>query len=162
MLPPALVGFFGAVIFGAILSSFNSGLHSCSTLYGLDIYRGMMRPDASDEETVRAGKRFGLILAIIAMALAPLIGGAEGLFDLMKKLAAVTNVPILAIIFMGMVTTSVSTKAAKISLFSGMGLFVLSTLILNNTIYGVELHWLHFTAINFAIMCVLMIVLSNV
>lgn len=162
VLPPALVGFFGAVIFGAILSSFNSGLHSCSTLYGLDIYRGIMRPDASDEETVRAGKRFGLILAIIAMALAPLIGGAEGLFDLMKKLAAVTNVPILAIIFMGMVTTSVSTKAAKISLFSGMGLFVLSTLILNNTIFGVELHWLHFTAINFVIMCVLMIVLSKV
>ncbi|MBT6769454.1 MAG: solute:sodium symporter family transporter, partial [Opitutales bacterium] len=153
--------FFGAVIFGAILSSFNSGLHSCSTLFGLDIYRGMMRPDATDEQTVKAGKYFGFVLAVVAMSLAPLIGRADGLFDLMKKLAAVTNVPILAIIFMGILTTGVSTKAAKISLFTGMGLFVVSSFILNNIFFGVEIHWLHVAGMNFAIMCVLMLVLSK-
>lgn len=162
VLPTALVGFFGAVIFGAILSSFNSILHSSATLFGLDIYRGMMRPNATDEETVRMGKRFGIILALIAMSLAPFIGKAEGLFDLMKKLAAVTNVPILAIIVMGMLTTRVSTKAAKISLFIGMGLFVVLSWIMGNVIGGVELHWLHVAGMNFAIICVLMLILSKV
>jgi SSS family solute:Na+ symporter len=161
VLPSYLVGFFGAVIFGAILSSFNSGLHSCSTLFGLDIYRGMMRPNATDEQTVKAGKYFGFVLALVAMSLAPLIGRADGLFDLMKKLAAVTNVPILAIIFMGILTTSVSTKAAKISLFTGMGLFVVSSFVLKNIFFGVEIHWLHVAGANFAIMCVLMLVLSK-
>ena len=33
VLPSYLVGFFGAVIFGAILSSFNSGLHSLSLIH---------------------------------------------------------------------------------------------------------------------------------
>ncbi len=162
VLPPALVGFFGAVIFGAILSSFNSILHSSSTLFGLDIYRGMIKPEATDEETVKVGKRFGIIMGLIAMSLAPFIGKAEGLFDLMKKLAAVTNVPILAIIVMGMLTTSVSTKAAKISLFTGMGLFVLLSWIMGNVVFGVEIHWLHIAGGNFVIICVLMLILSKV
>ena len=162
VLPTALVGFFGAVIFGAILSSFNSILNSSSTLFGLDIYRGMIKPDASDADTVKMGKRFGIVLALIAMSLAPFIGKAEGLFDLMKKLAAVTNVPILAIIVMGMLTTSVSTKAAKISLFIGMGLFVVLSWVMGNVIGGAELHWLHVAGINFAVICVLMLILSKV
>jgi len=77
-------------------------------------------------------------------------------------LAAVTNVPILAIIVMGMLTTHVSTKAAKISLFVGMGLFVLISWIMGNVIFGVEVHWLHVAGANFVIICVLMLVLSKV
>jgi SSS family solute:Na+ symporter len=38
VLPKYLVGFFAAVLFGAILSSFNSVLNSSVTLFGLDIY----------------------------------------------------------------------------------------------------------------------------
>ncbi len=161
VLPSALVGFFGAVIFGAILSSFNSVLHSSSTLFGLDIYRGMMKADATDEETVAAGKRFGIILALIAMSLAPFIGKAQGLFDLMKKLAAVTNVPILAIIVMGVLTTSVSTRAAKIGLFSGIGLFVLSW-IQGDAVFGMKMHWLHVAGANFVMICIIMLVFSKV
>ena len=159
VLPPTLVGFFGAVIFGAILSSFNSVLHSSSTLFGLDIYRGMIKPEATDEETVRVGKRFGIIMALVAMSLAPFIGKAESLFTLMKMLAAVTNVPILAIIAMGMLTTSVSTRAAKISLFTGIVLFALANFVFADSI---GLHWLHVAAIIFGIICSLMLILSKV
>ncbi len=159
VLPPAFVGFFGAVIFGAILSSFNSVLHSASTLFGLDIYRGMINPDATDEDTVRVGKRFGIVMALVAMSLAPFIGKAESLFTLMKQLAAVTNVPILAIIAMGMLTTRVSTRAAKISLFVGMALFALANFVFADSI---GLHWLHIAGINFAIICALMLVLSKI
>ena len=37
VLPASLVGFFAAVLFGAILSSFNSALNSSVTLFGVDI-----------------------------------------------------------------------------------------------------------------------------
>ena len=37
VLPATLVGFFAAVLFGAILSSFNSALNSSVTLFGIDI-----------------------------------------------------------------------------------------------------------------------------
>ena len=39
VLPPYLLGFFAAVLFGAILSSFNSVLNSSVTLFGIDIYK---------------------------------------------------------------------------------------------------------------------------
>ena len=40
VLPAPLLGFFAAVIFGAILSSFNSSLNSAATLFSIDIYKG--------------------------------------------------------------------------------------------------------------------------
>ena len=51
VLPPVLLGFFAAVLFGAILSSFNSALNSSVTLFGLDIYKHCLlyTSDAADE-----------------------------------------------------------------------------------------------------------------
>lgn len=39
VMPKPILGFFAAVMFGAILSSFNSVLNSASTIYALDIHR---------------------------------------------------------------------------------------------------------------------------
>ena len=161
VLPKPLVGFFGAVIFGAILSSFNSVLHSASTLFGLDIYRAWINTKATDEETVRVGKTFGIGLALVAMSLAPFIGKAPGMFDLMKRLAAVTDIPILAVVIMGLITTRVSTRAAKISLPAGMAFIIVFSLIGGNRIAGYELHWLHFAGLSFVVMCLLMLVLTR-
>ena len=44
------------VLFGAILSSFNSALNSCVTLYGVDIYKQFIDKEASDETVVKKGK----------------------------------------------------------------------------------------------------------
>ena len=65
MLPKPLLGFFAAVLFGAILSSFNSALNSCVTLYTLDLHRPLFNPNASDEYLVRIGKRFGIVRSTI-------------------------------------------------------------------------------------------------
>ncbi len=43
VLPPWMLGFFAAVIFGAILSSFNSGLNSATTLFSVEIGRASCR-----------------------------------------------------------------------------------------------------------------------
>ena len=76
VLPASLVGFFAAVLFGAILSSFNSALNSSITLFGIDIYKSYLNKNASERETVWAGKRFGIVLAFFAMIVAPLIAYA--------------------------------------------------------------------------------------
>ena len=51
VLPASLVGFFAAVLFGAILSSFNSVLNSSVTLFGIDVYKQHINNEA-DEGTV--------------------------------------------------------------------------------------------------------------
>ena len=81
VLPDYLVGFFAAVLFGAILSSFNSVLNSSVTLFGLDVYKQHINKNANEKTVVKYGKMFGIILAIAAMFIAPLIANAGSLFD---------------------------------------------------------------------------------
>ena len=43
-----LLGFFAAVVFGSILSTFNSVLNSTATLFSLGVYKAQLNPDASE------------------------------------------------------------------------------------------------------------------
>ena len=56
VLPDWLLGFFAAVLFGAILSSFNSALNSCVTLYTLDFHRPLINKTCDDAHLVKSGK----------------------------------------------------------------------------------------------------------
>lgn len=46
VLPVPLVGFFGAVLFGAVISTFNGFLNSASTLFSMGIYRRIINQNA--------------------------------------------------------------------------------------------------------------------
>ena len=39
VLPLSLIGFFAAVVLGAVLSTFNSVLNSAATIFSLDLYK---------------------------------------------------------------------------------------------------------------------------
>ncbi|MFT5128454.1 MAG: SSS family solute:Na+ symporter [Rhodothermales bacterium] len=159
VLPGPLLGFFSAVIFGAILSSFNSGLNSATTLFSIDLYKGVFRPDASDADTVKAGKKFGIAIAIGAILVAPLIAHAQGgLFDLMKKLAALYNIPLLAITIVGIASKRIPAIGAKLAIVFGFVFYAYFGLYKNNVIFGQEIHWLHVAAINFVVITLIMII----
>jgi SSS family solute:Na+ symporter len=90
VLPTAWVGFFAAVLFGAILSSFNSVLNSSVTLFGIDVYKQHINKEADEKTIVKYGKIFGIVLAIAAMFIAPLIANAGSLFDYLQRLTEFT------------------------------------------------------------------------
>jgi SSS family solute:Na+ symporter len=130
VLPPELLGFFAAVIFGAILSSFNSVLNSAVTLFGVDIYKQHINTEATETITVKYGKTFGVILAIAAMFIAPLVANAGSLFEYLQEINGIYSIPILTIIVVGYTTKRVPAIAAKIGLISGSALYILSQFIL--------------------------------
>ena len=130
VLPPAWVGFFAAVLFGAILSSFNSVLNSSVTLFGLDIYKQHINKDANEKTVVKYGKTFGVLLAISAMFIAPLIANAGSLFSYLQEVNGIYSIPILTIIVVGYLTKRVPAIAAKIGLVSGCLLYILSQFIM--------------------------------
>ncbi|WP_299243176.1 solute:sodium symporter family transporter [uncultured Aquimarina sp.] len=131
VLPPALLGFFAAVLFGAVLSSFNSLLNSSATLFGFDLYKKFFKPDASDIQTVKAGKLFGLIVALISMTIAPFIANApEGLFSYIQQALGSLSVPILAVVIIGILTKKVPALGAKVVLITGVIMYLVSLLIL--------------------------------
>ena len=130
VLPSAWVGFFAAVLFGAILSSFNSVLNSSVTLFGIDVYKQHINTDADEKTVVKYGKTFGVILAIASMFIAPLIANAGSLFDYLQEINGIYSIPILTIIAVGYLTKRVPAIAAKIGLVSGCLLYILSQFIL--------------------------------
>lgn len=130
VLPDAFVGFFAAVLLGAILSSFNGALNSSVTLFGLDIYKQHFNKEASEKVVVRSGKIFGIILAFFAMFIAPLIANAGSLFAYLQEVNGIYSIPILSIIVVGFATKRVPAIAAKIGLLSGCLLYVISQFLL--------------------------------
>ena len=130
VLPKYLVGFFAAVLFGAILSSFNSVLNSSVTLFGIDIYKQHINKDADEQTIVKYGKRFGVLLAISAMFIAPLIANAGSLFAYLQEVNGIYSIPIFTIIVVGYTTKRVPAIAAKIGVISGSLLYILSQFIL--------------------------------
>lgn len=130
VLPPVLLGFFAAVLFGAILSSFNSVLNSSVTLFGIDIYKQHINSSATEKQVVKKGKAFGVFLAIASMFIAPLIANAGSLFDYLQEINGIYSIPILTIIVVGYLTKRVPAIAAKIGLLSGSILYIISQFIL--------------------------------
>jgi SSS family solute:Na+ symporter len=124
VLPVSMVGFFAAVLFGAILSSFNSVLNSSVTLFGIDIYKQHINHEADEKTVVKYGKLFGIFLALASMFIAPLLLGQDSLFDYLQKVNGIYSIPILTIFVGGYLTKRVPAIAAKIGLISGVVLYV--------------------------------------
>lgn len=165
VLPPVFIGFFAAVMFGAILSSFNSVLNSSVTLFGVDLYKQYFNKDASEKQIVRAGKRFGLILAFLSMFIAPLIVNApSGLFGYLQEVNGAYSIPILTIIVVGYLTKYVPAIAAKISIISGSVLYIISQFVLKPYVFGAEhyIHYLHVMAILFLFNVILMLAIGAI
>ncbi|HLT53660.1 MAG TPA: solute:sodium symporter family transporter [Flavobacteriaceae bacterium] len=130
VLPDIWMGFFAAVLFGAILSSFNSALNSSVTLFGLDLYKPYINKEASEITVVKYGKIFGTVLALFAMFIAPMIANAGGLFAYLQEVNGIYNIPILTIIIVGYLTKRVPAIAAKIGILSGVILYCLSQFVI--------------------------------
>lgn len=132
VLPASLLGFFAAVLFGAVLSSFNSLLNSSATLFGFDLYKQLFKKDATEEQTVKAGKRFGLGLAIISLCIAPFIASApDGLFAYIQESLGSLSVPIFAVVVVGIYTRKVPALGAKIVLTAGVLMYLISQFVIS-------------------------------
>lgn len=163
VLPNYLVGFFAAVLFGAILSSFNSALNSSVTLFGIDIYQSYIKKDATETQVVWAGKKFGIVLAVVSMCIAPLlVYASDGLFGYLQEANGIYSIPILTIIVVGYLTKYVPAFAAKIGVISGSVLYIISQFIIKPMV-GEENypHFLHVMAILFALNIIIMFIIGK-
>ena len=156
ILPRPLVGFFGAVLFGAILSSFNSALNSTVTLFSLNIYRPVFKQDATDLELVQFGKKLGTILAIISMTLAPfIIFAKDGLYGFLQQMNGFFSMPLLMIVTIGFFTKRTSGRAARIALVTYMVLYG------SYMASGSSINYLHIWTVLFLLTGVVMLVASK-
>lgn len=156
VMPLPLIGFFSAVLFGAIISAFCGFLNSASTLFSMGIYRRIINEQATPEQLVSVGRRFGFIVAIVSVLVAPWIANApEGLYTWMKQLNGIYNVPLVTIVIMGFFFPRIPAVAAKAAM-----LFGISSYIILKYLVHFELHFLYVLACTFCINVVLMLVIG--
>ena len=100
--PSWALGFFVAVIMGAILSTFNSVLNSAATIFSLDLYKPYINKNASEQEVVRMGRLTSTVLAVFAIGIAPFVANApDGLYQLLQQLNGIFFIPMATVILAG-------------------------------------------------------------
>ncbi|GAB2989726.1 solute:sodium symporter family transporter [Cyclobacterium sediminis] len=157
VMPLGLLGFFAAVVLGAILSTFNSVLNSAATIFSLDIYKKIIDKKSSDKKLVYVGRLSSLTLAVFAILIAPLVGNApEGLYQLMQQLNGIFFIPIASILIAGFFIPKITANGAKVGLFTGLSFYLLTTFIFDSGI-----HFIHIWAIEFIINLLVMYAVSH-
>lgn len=156
VLPVPMVGFFGAVLFGAVISTFNGFLNSASTLFSMGIYRRIINQNAEPQQLVTVGRKFGFFIAIVSVLVAPWIANApQGLYSWMKQLNGIHNVPLVTIIIMGFFFPRIPALAAKVA----MGIGIISYITINYLV-KFDFHFLYVLACTFCINVVVMLVIG--
>ncbi|AXG46951.1 solute:sodium symporter family transporter [Photorhabdus laumondii] len=156
ILPEILVGFFAAVVVGAVFSTFSGGLNSSVTLFIVNIYKPRINQNATETQTVAMSKYLGIGLALITMIVAPLVANApDGLFYLIQQLQGIFNAPILSVVLVGLMTKRVPPIAAKLGLLFGMSAYIICNFILK-----IDLHFFHLVGILFVLNVIFMLAIG--
>lgn len=158
VLPKPLIGFFGAVMFGAVLSTFNSALNSASTMFCLNIYKPIFDKDIEDKKLVFIGKIFGTVVTVFSIFVAPMIANApDGLYTFMKSIMGFFNIPILVVVLVGFATKRVPPIGAKIAI-----LFFMACYALYQFVIPLPIHYLHIYGILFVICVGIMLIAGKI
>jgi len=157
VLPLYLSGFFLAVLLGAVFSSFNSLLNSAATLFVLDVYAPMKDDKVGDKELIKVAKIASVVIALFSFIVAPLLMFApEGLWQIIRIFTGFYNIPVIAIVLVGLFSNHVPALGAKIVI-----VFHVIAYGLLKFVFEVEINFIHIYAILFIIEVAIMAVVGR-
>ena len=158
--PLWMMGFFLAVLFGAVFSSFNSLLNSAATMFTLDIYAPSRRTPLTERQTVRIAMLASVVIALFSFFVAPLLWFApEGLWQIIRIFTGFYNIPIVAIVIVGLFARRTPAIAAKIVIVFHVIAYGLLKFVFDDV---VTIHFLHLYAILFVIEVSLMLAAGRI
>ena len=157
--PVWMMGFFLAVLLGAVFSSFNSLLNSAATLFCIDVYTPMRGGNVSDKEIVRVAMIASVVIAVFSFIVAPLLFFApEGLWQVIRVFTGFYNIPIVTIVIVGLFTRRTPAIGAKIVIVFHVVAYGLAKFVFDEII---TIHFLHLYAILFVIEVAIMLVAAK-
>ncbi len=125
LLPSALRGVMFAALCGAVMSSFNSGINSASTIFTIDIYRRFFAPNGKARDEVRVGRFATAGIVVISCLWAPVISRFDGVFTYIQEIWGFISPGIVAAFLVGLVVHTAPPIAAKAALWLGVPLYAL-------------------------------------
>lgn len=157
--PVWMMGFFLAVLLGAVFSSFNSLLNSAATLFCIDIYTPLRGGQVTDREIVRVAMIASVVIALFSFMVAPLLYFApEGLWQVIRVFTGFYNIPIVTIVIVGLFTRRTPAIGAKIVIIFHVVAYGLAKFVFDDII---TIHFLHLYAVLFVIEVAIMLVAAR-
>ena len=121
LLPAGLRGLVLAALVAALMSSIDSTLNAASALLTLDFIKPF-RPELTSRQLAWIGRGAILLFMLLSAAVAPLIGGFEGLFHYLQTALAYLVPPVAALFLVGALWRRPGPGAALTTLIGGHSL----------------------------------------
>ncbi len=157
-LPVGLKGVAFAALAAAIVSSLASMLNSTSTIFTMDIYKQYINKNADDKETVNVGRISAAVALVIAVIVAPLLGGIDQAFQFIQEYTGIVSPGILAVFLLGLFWKKTTNNAA----IWGAILSIPIALALKFLPIPVLEPWMHQMGIATVLSMLIVVILSNI
>ncbi|MCY8234053.1 solute:sodium symporter family transporter [Priestia endophytica] len=162
-LPWYLQGFFLVVLLGAVFSTFNALINSAATMFALDVIQPL-KPTLSDRKLLDLSKWFSGVLAIASFCIAPLLMYApDGLWELIRRFTGFFNIPIIAVVLVGIFARKVPAVAAKVVIIFHVITYYMLIWGMNQ-LFGIpiNINYIHVYGILFFTEIVMMLAISRI
>jgi solute:Na+ symporter, SSS family len=125
LVPVGLRGFIFAVLIGAIMSTIDSLVNSTSSLLTLDIYKGLICKQATDEHLVKFAQISGIGLLVFGALWSPMVGKFEDIFSYVQDCWALMLAPVMAVFVMSLFWKRTTKTAAITTLFMAIPMLLI-------------------------------------
>lgn len=114
LLPSGLKGVAFAALTAAIVASLAGKANSISTIFSLDIYKKMIKPDASEKQMVNMGRWVVIISITVAAIVAPALRSLDQAYQFIQEYVGFLSPGVLAIFLLGLFWKKTTSGAALI------------------------------------------------
>ena len=96
VLPPGLLGLMLTGMYFSTSASANTALNVVSAVFTNDIYKGLIKPDASDKQLIRVARGSSWVFGLGMIGIALLVPAAGGMVEVVLSISAISGGPLLA------------------------------------------------------------------
>ncbi|PIS29548.1 MAG: sodium/glucose cotransporter [Candidatus Marinimicrobia bacterium CG08_land_8_20_14_0_20_45_22] len=135
--PAGLKGLAFAALIAAIVSSLSSMVNSTATIFSMDIYKQIIRKNASESDLVLTGRITSVVALVIAVLIAPTLSSLQQAFQFIQEFTGFISPGIFAIFTFGLFWKKATANSAlwaaalTIPLSAGIKYFIPSMPFLN-------------------------------
>ena len=112
LLPSGLKGVAFAALTAAIVASLAGKANSISTIFSLDIYKKMIKPDASEKQMVNMGRWVVIVSITVAAIVAPALRSLDQAYQFIQEYVGFLSPGVLAIFLLGLFWKRTTSGAA--------------------------------------------------
>ncbi len=120
-LPAGMIGLFIAAMVAASMSALDSVWNTVSSIVSIDLYKGHIRPEATETELLKVGRITVAVLAISAVSMALLIVHSSlGIFTISNIVLGLVGIPVTIPLLVGLLSKTPVTWSAIPAILAGI------------------------------------------